>query len=102
MTGALRVQRHGGSVRFNVHVQPKASRSEVAGLHGDALKVRLSAPPVDGAANDALVELLAGLFAVGRRAVRIIAGASSRAKIVEVDGVTEDQVRSLARRGADT
>ncbi len=102
MTGTLRVQRHGGSVRFNVRVQPRASRSEVSGLHGDALKVRLSAPPVDGAANDALVELLAGLFAVGRRAVRSVAGTSSRAKIVEVDGVTEEQVLSLARPGEDT
>lgn len=101
-TGDLRVQRHGGSVRFNVHVQPRASRSEVAGLHGDALKVRLSAPPVEGAANEALVELLARLFDVGKRAVRVVAGASSRAKIVEVDGVSEEQVRSLARDRGDT
>lgn len=97
---ALRVQRHGQGVRFNVHVQPRASRSEVVGVHGDALKVRLSAPPVEGAANEALVELLAGLLAVGRRAVRIVAGASARAKVVEVDGITEDRIRSLARDGS--
>lgn len=96
MADELRVQRHGDAVRFNVHVQPKASRSEVAGLHGDSLKVRLSAPPVDGAANEALVDLLARLFTVSRRAVRIVAGATSRAKIVEVDGVSEERVRGLA------
>lgn len=100
--GELRVQRQGQAVRFTVHVQPRASRSEVAGVHGDALKVRLCAPPVDGAANDALVELLARLLAVGKRAVRIVAGASSRAKLVEVDGITEEQVVSLARDSSRT
>lgn len=96
MMDELRVQRRGGSVRFSVHVQPKASRSEVIGLHGDALKVRLTAPPVDGAANEALIALVAELLGVGRRAVRIVAGATARAKVVEVDGATEEQLRRLA------
>jgi uncharacterized protein (TIGR00251 family) len=85
-----------GSVRFSVRVQPRASRSEIVGLHGDALKVRLSAPPVDGAANEALVELVAGALGVGRRAVRIVSGASSRSKTVEVEGVTAAAVLRLA------
>ena len=102
MTGELRIQRHGGSVRFSVHVQPKASRSEVIGLHGDALKVRLTAPPVDGAANEALVSLLAAVLGIGRRAVRIVAGATARAKVVEVDGATEEQLRRLAHGRSGT
>jgi uncharacterized protein (TIGR00251 family) len=65
------------------------------GLHGDALKVRLAAPPVDGAANEALVEFFSSLFAVGRRAVRILAGAHSRSKIVEIEGINERAVHAL-------
>ena len=83
-------------MRLSVHVQPRATRSEIVGLHGAALKVRLQAPPVDGAANEALVALLAERLGVARRSVRVVAGASSRAKTVEVDGTTEDAVRALA------
>jgi hypothetical protein len=85
-----------------VHVQPRASRSEVVGTHGAALKVRLLAPPVDGAANDALVALLAERLGVPRRAVRIVAGMSSRAKTVEIDGTTEAAVRALAGQVGNT
>jgi uncharacterized protein len=94
---ALHVEESRGSVRFAVHVQPRASRSEIVGLHGDALKVRLTAPPVDGAANAALVELLAAALGVPRRAVRVVAGSTSRGKIVEVDGVAVENIRRLAR-----
>lgn len=81
---------------MTVHVQPRASRSEVVGTHGSALKVRIQAPPVEGAANDAVIELLAERLGVPRRAVRIVAGSSSRGKTVEIDGTTEDAVRALA------
>lgn len=92
----LTVRDDDGSVRFAVRVQPRASRSEIAGVHGDAMKVRLSAPPVDGAANAALVELIAEALGVGRRAVRIVSGESSRSKVVEVEGVTAAAVLRLA------
>ena len=92
----LRVQVRGSTVRISVHVQPRAARSEIVGLHGAALKVRLQAPPVDGAANEALVALLADRLGVARRAVKVVAGASSRAKTVEVEGTTEAAVRALA------
>jgi uncharacterized protein (TIGR00251 family) len=94
----VRVQVMGGRVRLSVHVQPRASRCEIAGVHGDALKVRLTAPPVDGAANDELIELLADTFAVGRRAIRIVAGETSRSKIVEIEGITEQAVHAEAAR----
>jgi uncharacterized protein (TIGR00251 family) len=93
----LRITERDGGVRFSVHVQPRASRTGVVGIHGDALKVRLAAPPVDGAANAALVEFLAHAFAIPRRAVRILAGATSRAKLVELDGVTPEAVKRLCR-----
>lgn len=97
----LRVEVRGATIRVSVHVQPRASRSEVAGVHGAALKVRLLAPPVDGAANAALVSFLAAELDVSRRAVRIVTGASSRAKTVEIEGTTEAAVRALAARGTD-
>jgi uncharacterized protein (TIGR00251 family) len=92
----LHVEARGSSVRVSVHVQPRATRSEIVGLHGAALKVRLHAPPVDGAANQALIALLAERLGVARRSVRVVAGLSSRAKTVEVDGTTEAAVRALA------
>ena len=95
-TDELEVRRHGAALRFAVRVQPRAARSEVLGLHGDALKVRLAAPPVDGAANDALVALLAEALGVPRRAVRVVTGATARAKLVEVEGADEARVRRLA------
>jgi len=97
---ALRVDEDSGMVRFTVRVQPRASRSEVAGVHGEALKVRLTAPPVDGAANAALIELLADLLAVSRTAVRIVAGEHARGKVVEVVGVDAESVRRLVTKRA--
>ena len=95
----LRVDEKGTVVRVAVHVQPRASRSEIIGQHGAALKVRLQAPPVDGAANEALVRLLAEALNVPERSVRVVAGATSRSKMVEIDGTTADAVRALASPG---
>lgn len=92
----LDVRPRDGGVRVSVHVQPRAARTEIAGVHGDALKVRLNAPPVDGAANEALVEFLAATFGVARRAVRVVGGLTSRAKLVELDGVDAAAVRRAA------
>jgi len=96
---ALRIGEKSGVVRFGVRVQPRASRSEIAGLHGDALKVRLTAPPVDGAANAALIELLADRLAVSRSAVRVVTGEHARDKVVEVVGVGAESVRRLVTKG---
>ena len=93
----LRITERGTSVRFSVRAQPRASRSEIVGLHGDALKVRLAAPPADGAANEALIEVLADALGIARGAVRIVSGATSRGKVVEVDGVSVENVARLAR-----
>lgn len=94
------VDQRGETVRFRVRVQPRASANEIAGVHDGALRIRLHAPPVDGAANDALVAFLAEVLNVARRDVRIVAGASSRMKTVEVAGVAPSDVERLADEGA--
>ena len=88
--------------RFAVHVQPRAKRTEVTGLHGAAVKIRLAAPPVDGAANEALRRFLAERLCVPRASVHVVAGLSSRDKLVEVDGLSAaDARRTLLAPPAD-
>jgi len=72
------------SITLRVHVQPGAKRTEVAGTHGDALKIRLAAPPVDGQANEALLSYLAEQFGVPKRQVELVSGHASRSKRVLV------------------
>lgn len=71
-----------------LHVQPGAKRSEVAGLHGEALKIRLAAPPIEGRANEALLRFVADSFRVPLRNVELRQGAQSRHKMVRVTGST--------------
>jgi len=85
-----------GGVTFYVQVRPRASRDAIEGDHGDALKIRLTAPPVDDRANEALVQLLAERLNVPRAAVRIVGGEKSRRKRVIVVGVKREQVFALA------
>ena len=82
-------------VSFYVQVRPRANRNAIAGEHADALKLHLTAPPVDDRANEALVRLLAERLNVPRAAVRIVAGAKSRRKRVVVAGVSSEQVLAL-------
>lgn len=91
----LRIVPTATGVRVSIRVQPRASADEIAGAHGDALRIRLTAPPVEGAANDALVDFLASVLGIARRDVTIIAGSTSRSKIVELAGITEGRVRAL-------
>ncbi len=83
--------------RFKVRVQPRASRTELAGAHGDALKIRLAAAPVEGAANRELLDFLAHRLGVPKSAVQIVKGERARDKLVEVQGLSEEQVRARLR-----
>ena len=95
------VDSRGTVVRFRVRLQPRASRDEITGVVEGVLRVRLQAPPVDGAANDALVAFLADRLSTPRRAVRIVTGATSRTKMIEVEGVSTAAVARLAEQGAE-
>ncbi len=81
-----------GSVTFAVRVVPHSSRNQIAGVEGGALKVKLTAPPVDGAANAALIEFVAEWLGVRRSAVSIVSGGKARNKLVRVNGVTRARV----------
>lgn len=86
------------SARINVYVQPRASKTAVIGMHDGAVKIRLAAPPVDGAANAALVEFVAEQLGIAKSRVRIAAGLASRRKTVEVDGVTAQQLAAALNK----
>jgi hypothetical protein len=88
------------TVIFSVRVQPRAGKDEVAGEIAGALKVRLCAPALEDRANEALVEFLAGVLNTSKSAVRILSGARSRNKRVEVRGVTAEQLHALLTREA--
>jgi uncharacterized protein (TIGR00251 family) len=86
----------GDAVRFSVRLQPRASKNEIAGLQGAALKVRVTAPPVDGLANEALIELLSRTLNTSRRNVCIVSGHTSRTKLIEISEATLESVQRLA------
>ena len=84
-----------GGVIVSVHVIPRATRSGVSGVRNGAVLVRLVAPPVDDAANDELIGLMARLFAIPRRSVSILSGGRNRKKRVRLEGVTVERASAL-------
>jgi uncharacterized protein len=81
------LRQSGEDVVLTLHIQPGAKKTEVAGQHGEALKIRLAAPPVDGKANDCLIAYLAERLGIAKSRLELVSGASSRAKRVRVVGV---------------
>lgn len=82
----------GDGTILKVHLTPKASKEGLAGLYGDALKVKVKAPPVDGKANKALVKFLAGRLDISSSRVEIIAGQTSRSKTVRISDIASEEV----------
>ena len=82
-----------GDLVFRVQVVPRASRSEIVGEHNGSLRVRLAAPPVDGAANDELLRLLAKTFNVPRSSVQLVSGLTSRTKQIRIADVRADALK---------
>ncbi|HMG71764.1 MAG TPA: DUF167 domain-containing protein [Gemmatimonadaceae bacterium] len=83
-------------MRFSVRLQPRASKNEIAGLQGVALKVRVTAPPIDGLANEALIGFLSQALKTSRRNVCIVSGHASRTKVVEITGADLESIQRLA------
>ncbi len=91
----LRYTERDGALTFNVRVVPRAARSGVAGEHDGALRVRVAAPPVDGAANEELLRTLARALGVPARDVEITSGHTSKLKQVRIQGATREALDSL-------
>ncbi|HSK18653.1 MAG TPA: DUF167 domain-containing protein [Longimicrobiales bacterium] len=81
------------SVHVRVRAQPRASRTEIVGEHDGSIRIRLAAPPVDGAANEELIRHIAKRVGVARSRVRVLTGDTGRSKVVEIDGVEATAVR---------
>ena len=90
----IRFSTQDDAVTFSVRAQPRAPKSKIIGEIEGALKIRLAAPPVDGAANEELIYFLAKFFAVPRNSIEIISGATAKNKIVRVYGITGEEFRA--------
>ncbi|HEY7171331.1 MAG TPA: DUF167 domain-containing protein [Vicinamibacterales bacterium] len=88
-----------GGVEIDVRLIPRSGRTELAGSRGGRLLVRVSAPPVEGAANEALIALMAKVLEVPKRAIRIVAGERSRQKRIAVAGIAAEDARRLVSAG---
>lgn len=96
---AVAVRDTAAGVVLDIHAQPGAARTEWAGMHGDALKYRVAAPPVEGAANTALCEHLARQFGLPKQSVRVLRGQSSRRKQVQLQGLSAREVLAALAAG---
>lgn len=90
----IQITERDGSVTFTVRVQPRASRTALVGEIDGAIKIRLAAPPVDGAANLALLRFLSRLLGISESSIEVISGARSRTKIIRVRGITSESCSS--------
>ena len=88
----LRARTHDGGLDFHIHVQTRARKEEISGLYHGAIKVKIKAPPVDDAANRAVVDFLARLLDIPRSRIRILSGDRCRDKVVRADGVSMESL----------
>lgn len=95
MTPVWLQQDASGAVLLRLHVQPGAKQTVIAGPHGDALRIRLAAPPVDGKANECLIDFIAGKLGVPRAGVELVGGAASRRKRLRIRGASAEALAGL-------
>ncbi len=93
----MMIRDEAGAIAIEILVQPRASRAKIGPVHDGRLKIAVTAPPVDGEANAAVIELLAKRLGVAKGAIEIVAGASGRRKTVRVTGVSRAMIEELAR-----
>ena len=89
----IAIRETSAGVSFSVKVQPRARKNGITGTVGDALKLALTAPPVEGRANQAVIEFFADIFQIPRSSVTIASGESSRLKVIRITGISAGQVR---------
>ena len=91
------LRQRGEDVSFRVRVVPRASRNKIAGIRDGAVRIRLTAPPVEGAANEALVAFLSSVLRVAKRDIALVSGQSARSKVVSVSGLSAEEVEARLR-----
>ncbi len=91
----LDIKEENNAVTIKVRVQPRSAKNQICGLMGDALKIKLTAPPVDGEANKELQQYLAKVFKVAKSQVEIISGLKGRSKTVRINGINTAQAKKL-------
>lgn len=83
------------NIYIHIHVQPRASKNEIVGIHGDSLKIRLTSPPVEGAANSLLVEFMAKKLGIPKSKIEIVSGEKSRHKTLKIEGVSMEEAVNI-------
>ncbi len=78
------------SIDVRIFVQPRSSKNEIVGVHDDAIKIKITSPPVDGAANSLLIKFLSKKLGVSKSSISLISGDKSRSKVVNIEGLTKD------------
>jgi len=86
-------------IRIEIYIQPRASTTELAGTHDGLIKIRIAAPPVENAANIALIDFIAKRLGIAKRGVRVVSGLASRRKILEIDGVSAETISASLAPG---
>ena len=94
----MKIDEKDGAVRLQVYVQPRAAQTQIVGMHGDSLKIRIAAPPVEGEANAELERFIAKLVSIAKSNVSVRAGASSRLKTVSIENTTAAAVEAAVDR----
>ena len=95
------IKERSGNVELRIHCQPRASKTEIVGLHGESLKVRLAAPPAEGQANAELCQFLAQYFGVLRQEVQILSGKGARQKRILIKGKTAQEIQDCLPQLSD-
>ena len=88
-------------IRLQVYVQPRASRTELAGMHDGVIKIRIAAAPIGNAANLALIDFVAQHLGIAKRYVRVVSGHASRSKVLDIDGVSATVIAARLGKGSD-
>ena len=91
----LKIREVENYVTFSVRVQPRSSKNEICGIYGDAIKIKLTSPPVEGEANEGLIKFLSDILKISKGQIEIISGHKSRTKSIKITGVTKEKVADL-------
>lgn len=85
-------------VTFSVRVQPRSSKNEICGIYGDAIKIKLTSPPVDGEANEGLIEFLSGILKINKGQIEIIGGHKSKNKLIKIRSIKKERIEECLKQ----